>query len=1018
MTDFNWHDLIQRHIVRGEAPYLESRWDQEEPETYLRRPYKEAGAPATFRAELLKAMNWALESKDLNVLNRALRLTKLIPHADFASTLQDVFLFARSRDQRNSETDGPTTYREIALLAVKAMYELQPMLPPNDERRPFWEMMWISLLKDKEYGIAAYNGLRYLNLRLALQQLPLLLRGGQLKRDDVAIILRGTKRDLLRNNIGVKEALLGMIARQSEEELLSYRSLYSDIFGDQTVEEVLNQARADAEEELAKAVALATPLLEEESPDSLRHQLFPPLASWLKDKISIFATSIWLVDNEMKKVHFMGHAGLQGTEPDPPCVMPFGQYVSGTVAATREHLLRDFSTAAGPDIYNLENLRNLGPQGVFSVYVDANEEREKLSSKPIDETKEPLKTPSLTLVVNFFDSSVNKLQHLRSSCCWAASVVARTAQQALNAYTNHWVADLNAKLTETPGLEGVTKAFVEVISKALPSKEEHVLLYLYDSDLRQPVLYMVYDFREASFSVKFQPGEEASQDPFRETLYEIVARGSSALRIFDITEAGELPVRIPVNLGPFDFHPLNEKQGLSYLGVPVRESAERGFTGRLLGVVEMYRPIAKRGGRVFTPIGEHIVAELVRATAQSFVNALEQELRTYEPIFFPVQEHLESRRYSIGDVTGVCEKSENEFRAESQDLLESWYVADNAPKVFLAFRTLYDKCTAYWAKPGPRFSEDERSARRALQRAILKNEQLVIRNDPVMAVNPRLLAELAVPSQFIDTLSSLRMALLPLVHKGRPDGLIGLEFASDQECAKAIDEIRTQEKATRYVRNSTMRIWLDYRHRQVSLFATFLELFSRRAEEERWVTRWQDLFSFLAHGRADSTPIDRFLGELTALALKRRSFGELTTDALKGLSSTCILSEECANWRNFAHNGHLDEEVNGPAQLLAMPSAVRIVLATATAPMLWGGTAMVKLVDDGSGWSKLKINVQPNGNGHGPIASQTLSLAKRFSEYRGWGCDNDQDDSGMTMLIPRIAANGNYYSPSDLERLR
>jgi len=136
MTDYNWSDLVERYIVRGETPNLQSPWDVEEAETFLRRPYYESDAPAELRQELIKVLNQMVQKEELLALSRGLRLAKLIPHPDFARTLQNIFFTAHSRNQKG---ENENKYKEISLLAIKAMYKLQSLLPESDPLLPVLE---------------------------------------------------------------------------------------------------------------------------------------------------------------------------------------------------------------------------------------------------------------------------------------------------------------------------------------------------------------------------------------------------------------------------------------------------------------------------------------------------------------------------------------------------------------------------------------------------------------------------------------------------------------------------------------------------------------------------------------------------------------------------------------------------------------------------------------------------------------------------------------------------------------
>ena len=349
----NWNDLVETYIVRGDIPSLPNPWDVEEPETYLQRLYRQSAYPEEFRQALNKVLNRVIHEENFGALIRALRLVKLIPHADFATTLQGIYFTARSKSQKG---DNKEKYKEVSLLAIKAMYDLQPTLPRSDERRPYWEMMWISLLKDKEYVIVAYNGLRRLDVSLALRQLPLLLSRSDLTREDLGVILRGTKRDLCNAGVDLTDALAKTARQLTEEELTEHQPLLRDTFGNEIIETALERAREDAEKELGSITALPV-LSDDVSTESLRRQLFPKLAAWLKERTPVFAVALWLVDREAGQVHYGGQAGLHETEPEPPCVINFGDFVTGTVAQSREDLLRDLKSDLGPDVFRVDELR-------------------------------------------------------------------------------------------------------------------------------------------------------------------------------------------------------------------------------------------------------------------------------------------------------------------------------------------------------------------------------------------------------------------------------------------------------------------------------------------------------------------------------------------------------------------------------------------------------------------------------------------------------------------------------------
>jgi hypothetical protein len=986
--NYDWPELVDKYIVRGETPRLSNPWDVEEPETYLRRPYHELGDPAELRQELIKVLNQATQvafgaggntEETLSVLSRALRLAKLIPHADFAPTLQDIFFTTRSRRQKEGNKDK---YKEVSLLAVKAMYALQPTLPTSDA--PLWESMWLSLLKDREYVIAAFNGLRRLNISLALRQLPLLLRRSDLTPQDLGIILRGTKRDILNAEINLKAALIKTIVQLTEEELLRYQPLLRDAFGEEIIDATIARVRKDAERELADDAVLVTPPYTQ-TPESLRKQLFPPLASWLKERTPVLGVSLWLVDNEKAQVHFMGQDGIPGTEPEPPCVLKFGKHVSGTVAQTRQHLLCNLDSTEDPQVHMHRVLWDLGVRAMFSVFAESDASAE----------------PSLELVVNFFDPSLEKLQQLQDTCIHNGSVVRQAAQRALTKYSDYWAAVLTTKLAEKPALAEVAQTLVEAVSIALPCDRERVALYLYNPVKKRLFLYVVYDTQNKRLSCKGLYGGDAQSYELGEGLTGYAAKRAATLRISDLMDTTESPRGVIPDLSNLELGELREEQGLSYLAVPLRKPAPSGFTGRLVGIAEVYRPVEKGGGRLFTPMAEHILAELIKTVTPSIASAFEKELRFYEPVAFTIKEKL-SQQGRIGDVNGTLQKAGDDFRAEAKELLNDWHIAGASERTFLAYRTLFNKCTAYWVKSGPRFDESEKEARLELQQAILARDDILSSSESLgVLVTPELLTRFGISREHVERLSGLKLVLVPLVYRRRLDGIIGLEFDSSEKANSVVEEMQRgeQEKATHYVRTSMMDMWLDYRRHFLSLLATFLEQLSQRAEDEGKVNR-QELINFVARGNARLIPYEKSFAELIAAALKRS-----TSDA------KCKLSEECDNLQSFASDGKLNSDITrgelmdiSSVELLAMPSAVRMVLATATASLLWGGTANVTLVKDQtqSGWSRLRIDVPRNG--HEDIRRLGLDLAKGMGEFQGWLCEGETNDRGITIMLPDITS--------------
>jgi len=138
-------DLIDRYIVRGETPKPQSVWDTEEPETYVEGLYKEYGEPAEMRQVLLGTLGKGLEERNASLLNRGLRLIRLIPHPDFVGTMQEIFFTLRN--------DREHTFQNVALLSLRAMQAIQTSLQKTDPDRSVWAAMWLALLEDRARAI-------------------------------------------------------------------------------------------------------------------------------------------------------------------------------------------------------------------------------------------------------------------------------------------------------------------------------------------------------------------------------------------------------------------------------------------------------------------------------------------------------------------------------------------------------------------------------------------------------------------------------------------------------------------------------------------------------------------------------------------------------------------------------------------------------------------------------------------------------------------------------------------------
>lgn len=978
MAVYSWAELIERFVVRGETPSLPSYADLEEPETYLKRLYDEEGRPNAFRSALTDALTQTVNNWDVPAINRAMRLIEMIAHADFAPTLRDIFFSVRGK----SEDDD---MMGISVMALRALSELQPTLPETDVRRKTWEAMWLALLDDEEYSILAYNGLRQLDISLALQTLPVLLRQDNLTPQDLGIILRGSNRDLASaDSVNPAEALAATVAQLTEEELLNVEPALRAAFGGDVIDDAIAKAIKDAAEQLEQEVTLPkAPQIP--APDSLRRQFFLPIARWLRDRAPVGCVTVHLVDRAKQQVLFMAQVGIPAGMPEPSYIIEFNQYASGIVAASGHHRLFDFGDPESPRVYMQEEFLRFGINGLFSVYAEA----------PEGEGKEI----PLTLVVNFFDASVEKLRKLQESCIRNTNIAARAAQQALTKYSDFWVAHLNTKLLEKPTLKEVAQTLAEDISKAVPSEGEVVALYLYHPHQRRLFLYSLYDSRSNGLAHTLSENVQPFIGRVGEGLAGYAAAQLSVLRISDVADVSKLPL---LSNGKLKFRhlgleELSEDQGLSYIGVPLREPAPSGFAGMLVGLVEMYRPIQKSGDRVFTPIGECILKELATTATPFLISAFRSERRFYEPIGGMRAQQL-NEVSSVGGVNEALHRAEADFKEDAESIIRSWHMASKAERVFYAYRTVRSRCRAYWAASKPQFDLAERDARLALQQALLIYDDLLPSNEPGIVVNRRLLTDFRIPVEHQERLLSRGFMLVPLVRKDRLAGLVGLEFDSSERAESAAREIRVegQDVTTKFVRNSMMRVWIDYRRQQESLLATSLEYLSHKAEEVD-IPR-QEFLNFVGCGRAN-------------LLSYEKTFGELTAGPLRLVSSdvVCRLADECRNWQVFAENGKLETDNIESVELLALPSVVRMVLATSAATMLWGGRANVSLLPPPSAslleaspattWTRLRISVPKNGNKD--IKKLGLAVARGISEYRGWSCNGETEDpDGLTVTVP------------------
>lgn len=1006
MTDsYPWEALIDKHIVQGQQPDLTNPRDTEEPETYLQRLYREAGSPPAFRRILATTLKRMVTGEgDLSALRRALRLAKLIPHPDFSKALSDVFLVARSRVLGDSE---PDVYREVTYLALRALYALQPVDEQLSGRQSFLKVMWLALLEDSEYRIPAYNGLLYLDVSLALKHLPLLLRHPDgIPFGDLGVLLRSSQRDLARRrDVDPVAVLAGTMRQLGEDEIAKYDAPFREAFGDSLVEGAVERARKEEEEELGQAVmftkeASDRPLL------SFRETVFPKLAKWLRERVRVRGVSLWLVDEKKEVAHFMAREGLEGELP--PNRLHFDEYTTGNIAKSQPHQAWLVSLDdPACKTWNPEKYLKAGLRGQLAVREQAEGDE----------------GPLMALVVNFFDETVERLGQLREACVRSTEIVVRVAQRAWSDYTNSLVAHLAAKkLPEEPGLSDAARTLAEVARRLFKNVKETydretVNLYLYDPDLRCLSLSARSD----------PPGVAAPQTPagekctysLQEGLAGYTARKTEPVRIFNTFKAAklddEIRVAVEQDLSRPELKGLHGDKGVSYLSVPLLEAAPSDFTGRLVGLIEVYRPSKETGerepgGRVFTPLGQDLLAKLARAATPSITSALGSEVRPDEPSDLATKEGIE-QLYGTHLAADAIRNAEDYFRAEANELLRQWRAADAAERRFYAFRTIQDRCKPFWfAREQPAFEAGERAARRALQQAVLAHDDdLIKRAGPAVTVTRKLLADYGVAPEHRERLLSLGLVLVPLIDDARAGGLIGLEFDSAGRAAKAAEAINAaqQEAATQFVRASMMRYWREHRRHLRLLFATFLRRLLEVAVQDGKVASDQHFRNFVGLGRPSLEPREeKMFKEL-------KTFGGLTELIFREPSpdNVCRLMDECQAWEDFASSGQLKKNIPS-VKLLAMPSAVRMVLATSTIPMLWGGEAELSLLEDGegaqSGWSHLRIRVPPNG--HEAMRRQGLELARGIIEYRGWSYNDlkkdDKKDDEITVTLPYAELGG------------
>lgn len=1013
MITHNWADVVRRFIVLGETPDLQHPMEGETPETYVERLYSESDKPEALRKELIRVLKDALRDGDRFALARALRLTTLIPHFDFAPVLQDIFSEVRLRGFKTPR------YGDAVLQVIRAMHALQSHLPDSSEVRTTWKSMWLLYLdEDAKYGIAAYQGLRDLDPLLALSRLHLLLRREDLPEKGLEVLLGGLREGALDVKAkkpgarpGLVDELADAIAQLTGEKFLRYQSALREAFGVE-LDQAIEEARKKVAAQIGQTAVLLNPK-DETSLRSLREQLFPSLAAWLKEQTPVAGVSIWLSDKAKREAHFVGQAGCcPGEEPTPPRILKFGEGASGKVAEEEQSRSFPLDDPESP-VYLREEFLKLNIHGLFSVYVPPGAGVE----------------PQLELIVNFFETSLDRLEALKEACIQSARTAAFVCQHLFDIYTKRWVAHLTAGLFKNSTLPGVTGTLVQAIKGALPlTDDDRVALYLFHSDVRRLFLYDVYpssngfgglnDKRDSiNYSLREALGGDTALRTPPQPLRLTNALDPKELDAIDPNKFAEFDPSLKPKLQYLGLDDLSNHVHLNYLGVSLRpattdftdtELSGTDLTGILLGVVEVYRRVESQSARVFTPLGEYIFTKL----AETATNSLEKNFSMKQsPVVFTAEEMF-GKLNDAGDINKLQENAEKTFKDEVEDFLSGWGIIKRARQHFYAFRCdplPYDprraECKAFW--PGdtpPRFDPVEFLARKALREAILANIGSQLWNTPALTINEEVLSNLKVKPDYWKDILKLCLTIVPLVEDKLLTGIIALKFDPAEQAVWA-EKIKQEKNTRQFVSDSLLRIWSNRMGYFQTMVGTLNAHIWRRAESEQKVDSWKDVADYIR-----SSPAVASSGANTPdMPGSEELFNDLAKGTLQRtepVGAECSLREACEEWRGFVSSkgqGRLTNKIDQSAKLMAMKPAVRMMLATATAVVLWGGAATFSLLEDSaeSGWRKLQIEVSSNGNGNEVIRRQGLDLAKGITELKGW--DYKEDKNGIvTVTLPRL----------------
>ena len=265
------------------------------------------------------------------------------------------------------------------------------------------------------------------------------------------------------------------------------------------------------------------------------------------------------------------------------------------------------------------------------------------------------------------------------------------------------------------------------------------------------------------------------------------------------------------------------------------------------------------------------------------------------------------------------------------------------------------------------------------------------------------MSSLSVDAKYWKEILKLGMTIVPLVDDKLLTGIIALEFDSTEAAIWNVERIKQQKDLRRFVAESLLRIWQD----RIGYFQTMVGTLNahiwRRAENENRVSSWKDVLDYIRIG-----PYLAQSGAKTIGLQPEELFNGLAKDTLQRtepVGAECSLKDVCEEWRSFIQSrgkGQLTTKIVEKAKLMAMPPALRMMLASATAVVLWGGKAELSLLEGNDpGWTGLQIEVSSNGNGNKVIRQQGLDLARGITILKGWAYEEAENGS-IIVNLPRL----------------